>query len=411
MNIITQNYSKQIHLSSSNELDDINIENIKDSDTIDLLLLSANNYPKILEFVLKLDQSGKKCNVVIDCEINNRNEFNNVFLNYNFKNVKLVVYSDSCYYTFKSYIKEEKLLNNLVLPIKKQNLSPLEKYLAVYNIVKNYKPYKIYEKHEKDFRKSACLKYILKNEYIVCTGFTTLLVTLCDRGGIKVNEIGVDIDEKKGDGVLHHSRCIVSIDDDKYNVHGLYMADPTWDNDSEVNSFNHALMTFDKMQVSQDRFYYNFYEPIIDIHNFEDFNEQFNYLLNNQLSEYRLLSYNFNYYLKISYASVLSSILDTISSDPKYKYFYDMLDKCKEEKDYINLITELGNYLLTRINKKIDNKTLFTAIINSKVIDVGYDEKTIQFFLNYYMLDKYFFPYRVDNKRNHRLIKRRTIDV
>ena len=38
-------------------------------------------------------------------------------------------------------IKEEAKLEKLISPVKNSNLSPFEKYIAIYNIVKNFKEY------------------------------------------------------------------------------------------------------------------------------------------------------------------------------------------------------------------------------------------------------------------------------
>ena len=302
----------------------------------------------------------------------------------------------------------------MVKPIKEQDFSPLENFMAVYNIVKNFKDYRENENNPEKARK---LKYILDNEYIVCSGFTRLLIILCEKVGIKPYEITVDVGRKNKEYKtnerersiikLHHSRCLVSIDDDKYDVHGIYMSDPTWDNELGENRFNHALMTFDKMQVSCDMFYYSFFEPILDIHNFKEFNEQINFLLRKIINENCDWSYkNFNRVVKYSYAIVLTKVIFSINCDPMFEYFNNKRESCKEIKDFEDLLTELGNYLLTRIKQKIDDEKLIDAVLYTDDV-LGNENDEEELIDKYYTLDFISFPYRVDKRRKHKLIKKR----
>ena len=64
-------------------------------------------------------------------------------------------------------MEEEKKLEELVKDIKTSNLSQFEKFIAVYNIVKNYKEFK---ENENNRDQARALRYILDNEYMVCVG-------------------------------------------------------------------------------------------------------------------------------------------------------------------------------------------------------------------------------------------------
>lgn len=67
--------------------------------------------------------------------------------------------------------------------------------------------------------------------------------------------------------------------------------------------------------------------------------------------------------LDASYIEVLESVLNVIICDPKIEYFDNIFTKCKSEDDYIKLLTELGNYLLTRINKRIRDDQIIDAVL------------------------------------------------
>ena len=363
---------------------------------------------KLLENVDKL---GKKFYFKIN--VSNRSVLEKYLKEHNFKNIELRIYSDLYEYSYQEYINEEKKLNDLVAPIKNSNLSPFEKYIAVYNLVKNFKPYK----ENNDNREQArYLRYILDNDYIVCVGYTTLLQTLLDKVGVKSNCISVTVDTSYDSGfdeknpeeisVTHggHQRLVVDMEDDKYNIHGLYMADATWDNNLEKDYLNHALMTFDNMITNKRMFYFSTYEPILCFHTFKDYSDQVNYLIKEEMKEEEKNFLNhgiFEKTLNNSFKNVASTLLNSIRCDIRIKYFNDLLDNCKSQKDYENFFTELGQYLLLRINKPLEKETIMEANdvvqlkINNKEINTAredYDEKDLRSF-----------PYEVPLENDHNL--------
>ena len=66
---------------------------------------------------------------------------------------------------------------------------------------------------------------------------------------------------------------MVNMNDDKYDIHGIYMADATWDNDLEHHYFNHALLTFYEVGLENVSFYENDL-CIFDVQNSEEFLEK-----------------------------------------------------------------------------------------------------------------------------------------
>ncbi len=367
-----------------NELDNVDFDNftyLKETSVIYISNFFSKKdeleyLAKVKTFIEKLDKLNRK--YLVKFSVNKRSNFTKVFGDYKASNIDFVIENDLYSYSYKEYMEEEDILNQMVEPIKEANLSPLEKYFAVYNIVKKFKKYK---ENPDDLNSSRYLRYILKNEYIVCVGFSKLLATLCDKVGIDCKSLDVDVDISYDNGFTEeeikverggHARNILSIDDDKYNVHGLYVSDSTWDNSLTENLLNNALLTFDKMRVSKRMFFYSFSSPILDIHNFQEFNEQVNFLLDRQKRNFlKMHAGKFDQKkdtLSI-YESVIEDILDTIKCDPKSNYFVDLLEKCEDEADYIILLTELGNYLLTRVNQKVDEDIIIKASLEAdKVI-------------------------------------------
>ena len=367
-----------------------NLRFLPDNAIIDIMICDYNhNYSEeeILTLMSEkldiLDNLNKK--FIVKIPVDKRNIFQKLFKT-NYNNLDLIIKNDLYEYPYQQYLDEEKKLDGMIEPIKKANLSPLEKYIAVYNIVKNFKPYK---ENTENPEYSRYLRYILDNDYMVCAGYANLLEVLLDKVGINTQHLSVSVDTsyKKGFTLEEkpveyggHARVIVNLDDDKYNIHGLYMSDPTWDNNLENSYLNHAIMTFDKMQISDILFKYNTYSNIIlDIHNFQEFNDQVNFLLKRKLNKDSILTQNktFKEKLLYTYKDITTSVIDSFECDPNSQKFYQALKNCQEENDYINLLTKIGHYLVTRINQPIQDETILQANLTGIKVLNNLDENTL----------------------------------
>ena len=140
-----------------------------------------------------------------------------------------------CFYTkekefsIDDMLAIDKLLDLIVSDIKNSNMSLYEKYIAIYYIVIHFKQYNDYKK---DPVESRSIYTILSNDYIVCSGYGTLLCDLLNRVGIGAKSVSVIMDS------VPHDRTMVRIDDDKYNIHGFFFCDPTQD---EFNARNKSF--------------------------------------------------------------------------------------------------------------------------------------------------------------------------
>lgn len=157
------------------------------------------------------------------------------------------------YFSLMSYMKL------MVKDIVESDLSTYERYLAVYEMVTHYKKYL---ENNRNFAEARELKYILFNNFIVCEGFSNLFVALLELVGIPACNIDVSFYKNKENPTLeqqaqlgksqlellkgdmaYHSRVLIRLIDSKYNIDGIFVADPTWDNSLEDHYFNHSLMT------------------------------------------------------------------------------------------------------------------------------------------------------------------------
>ncbi len=382
-------------------------------------IISINNYEKkdeeeyieaAFSLLEKVDKLDKKLCFKISIKI--RSILEKYINKYNFKNIDLHIINDFYEYSYQEYMEEEELLNSLVEPIKNSDLSPFEKYIAVYNIVKNFKPYK---ENENNREQARYLRHILHNDYIVCVGYAKLLHCLLEKVGIKSNEIGVEVDTSYDDGFNPnnpteqtvkrggHARLVINMEDDKYNIHGLYMADPTWDNNLEKDYLNHALMTFDNVITARRMFFFSFTNPILTFHSFQEFSRQVNYLLKSEINKRSSNNQkqNITKIILESYKDIATAIIDNIECDERIIYFKDLLKNCHDEDDYTNFFTELGHYLLIRINKPIDSELIMQAndVVRKKInnLDVNNaredsDERELRQF-----------PYQIPDDESHEI--------
>lgn len=119
-------------------------------------------------------------------------------------------------------IKEvEQFISLYAKEINNSRLSNFEKVLATYNTVIKLARYKKDESN----RGASCRNtyYIFqKNSSIVCMGYVNILQRLLTESGISSKIV---FNEDKS-----HALIMINIHDDKYQIHGNYLSDPTKDN-------------------------------------------------------------------------------------------------------------------------------------------------------------------------------------
>lgn len=147
----------------------------------------------------------------------------------------------------KQVLYEEEFLQKCVDDILSQSFSPLEQYIAIFDIVKNFKPYK---KSKDSLTASRGIYEVLNNEYMVCMAYANLIVNLCDRVGIPCIWHELTSLDKMANSIGLHARNYVHIEDEKYHVSGFYVSDATWDNflitgddNLTYENFDYLLMT------------------------------------------------------------------------------------------------------------------------------------------------------------------------
>lgn len=129
-------------------------------------------------------------------------------------------------------------VNYITKKIKKYNLSPLEKTMLVYDIVKNNSYHKEGEKDS--YLVSRTLDNVLNSEYIVCAGYAAIINAMLKNLNINAEALICQTKNEK------HCRSIIYLKDDKYNIDGIYVLDPTWDskrsNGKRIDKYNYFLL-------------------------------------------------------------------------------------------------------------------------------------------------------------------------
>lgn len=353
-------------------------------------------YLNLLVKIFKiLETHNRTYNVIID--ITNRELLKQCKLLDCCTNINLTIFTDCHNYNIDEYLEEDGKLDNFVKDIKNSSLSPYEKYLAVYNIVKRFKPY---QENENNPKESRFLKYILNNDYMVCVEYATLLKTLLDKIGISCIQMGVKVDTSCDEEVIvdntstklvGHERNIIKIDDDKYNIHGIFVVDVTWDNNMDFDLYNNSAMTFDRKKESFRLEKLTDEDLLLDFHNIKDFIDKINFYLRKEMRT--IVSDSFYDKLSIAYKDLYIKIMQLLMQLDYQEYlklhdrydsiiYYNRYEKnaTVQEIDEVfrEFLTDYARYIIPISNKKINTRTLYEAALNVKKVIDGYDKKELK---------------------------------
>ena len=307
------------------------------------------------------------------------------------KNINLNIDNDDYIYNLNEYKLEEKKLDDMISKIRNANLSPLETYLAVYDTVKKYKPYKESDNNPNESRK---LKYILSdnNPYIVCAGFSKLLTELLNKVNIPSKHISVMIDtsyekgmtvEEKVISYAKHARNLIKLDDDKYNIHGYYLADSTWDNNTKYDLFINSILTFDRKKEAKRLEKLDDIDLLMDYHNLDEFQDKIKYFFKKGISYPGIDAKTEENLRKKVYKDLYLKIMDILSILDRDKYvelfnkYNDLLNinlsqisSNNLETPISNLLIDYAKYIIPLSNNKIALDTIFRAMtIVKKEVD------------------------------------------
>lgn len=119
---------------------------------------------------------------------------------------------------FDDYMNMYEYLDEFSETCLKNNLSPLESALLAYDKAK-FLEYSL----DGNANILTNVSDVILSGKAKCTGYSALYIALLSSVGIKAIDVELMIDSDP------HARTVVNIDDEKYNIHGIYLCDPTFD--------------------------------------------------------------------------------------------------------------------------------------------------------------------------------------
>jgi len=218
----------------------------------DLSFSSINNGRLIKKIIDKFESiESDETESTISIEIKNRELFDYSAFNDLEQNSRIRVITETDEpVDMNMFIKMEEKISEIIKDLKEHEneLSPFEKLLWLYNIVETYREHK-QERTEEDWKISRFLNKLLFSNKMVCVGFSHLLSELSQRSSLKVwenpalayckNKSDVSSDN------YNHQNNLVFLEDEKYDIKGIYLLDADHDN-HQINDlfvFNHFLIT------------------------------------------------------------------------------------------------------------------------------------------------------------------------
>lgn len=286
---------------------------------------------------------------------------------------------------FEDYIKAEDMMDIYVESLKprvnkngeKKELSQLEAVMAAYKLATHLGEYKFEAKDEshlasRDFH--FFLRDVSKKNPIVCVGYASFMDELLKRAGYDVTEcISVQA------GAEGHRRLIVSIDDKKYGIKGVYTSDPTWSAITEgrmhnpriiEREFAQFLLTHDQSKRKEAMYYGDDLETLINNKFSKDSLEEFFKKHGITYEDYENSTGEISQELKLELLKALDYFVDR--NKPEYQRGMEdkEFDREMDEKNSINSERTKDNVhkLLDEANS---NKPLKDVIFESEYKYVG----------------------------------------
>lgn len=224
-------HPERLEITSNKLLEEYGISN----DTLLRLKFNENNeveelfyngiedISKLREIVSRIEKKTKIHKIVLKCE--NKTYENAYYLNSIAKKYPVEInYGDLHNCTVEEFLAMRETLDFFNDLVQANNLSPAEILMYAYDIMKTFR----YKENKEDKDKSRYLHNIVMTDYIVCVGYAKFMEQILKENNIKAVEVGVtcDLGNNEYGG---HARNLVYLDDDKYDIHGIYAIDATWD--------------------------------------------------------------------------------------------------------------------------------------------------------------------------------------
>ena len=204
-----------------------NIYNMAEYIVLDFEIMDVKEYIKNNPNILK-----KKIVLPGKFDINDYDKLMKLYEEYEdiIDNIYVDFQCNENYTKIGDVIKTIDEIENIVKDIEILNLSPMEKIMYVYDLVRD-RVYKLEEDNESMFI-SRDLSEVLFGDKIVCVGYANLFFTILKRLNIESSEVML---KRIDDEYIGHKRNVIYVKDEKYNIDGVYYFDATWDSKKNDN--------------------------------------------------------------------------------------------------------------------------------------------------------------------------------
>ena len=206
------------------------------------------------------------------------------------------------YYSLEELIKTDKMLDDVINRIKQAHLSPLETFLAVYQYLLKFQ-YKAESLNKEDEHPEESLYLsrdiisIINSDYIVCEGYARIMEYLLDNLGITCFKQTLSLSEGT------HMNNLVYLQDDKYQIKGLYYSDSCWDAEDDALVFS-LLPLSDVSKINHYIDIHSGYLPFYHVRNYkmlEDYQLLDAFLRSDQVYPDLIKKHHLEYYLEETY--------------------------------------------------------------------------------------------------------------
>ena len=331
INLVNVHKTKYNNLLSMKNAEYIVIECNKDNFIKGLELAKYLNKKVIIEGrSISLNEYRK---LLFNCDINSMDSYD-IKISYQEQNHEI---------TIRELYDISVIVDEVSKNIERYNLSPLEKIIYVYDVVKKRE----YKKSLDDDYASIDLDKILHCDCIVCAGYSNLFNAVLKNLGIKATAL-VSI-------ITKHQRSLVYVEDSKYNICGAYVFDPTNDsrtNDRYIDNYNYfglRLGDSEKDCPSDVFTVVNLsFDGLLELYGTED--------------EKQFIS-------NIAVINIMEQMVNFVNIDYKefnegllyYEFSYDC-DRVKTVSNYNELVSKYRP-------KEIDADTFMMALYNTRMIE------------------------------------------
>ncbi len=276
-----------------------------------------------------------------------------------YENIHVLLNGNSKYIKLNVFEKTVQHINEIIMKIKKYNLSPLEQIMYAYDLVRN----RVYTSENKNENLSVSrdLSSVLLGNKIVCVGYAALFEQILLNLDIKVASYTIISKENNHRG---HQLNVVKLNDDKYNINGVFFFDPT--SDSRKNDTNDYLDSYKFFCKNRDDFELLFLTKYND-NTFSGYNEETVDNFKDYISKNDIKKIPKDIILQINN---LSSFIDGKSLINNLALIDNpLIPESMKKIDYNKIINKLYYYNELLYNSYIDPYTLSELLFNVRKVE------------------------------------------